>query len=67
MSRKYGRPRAVLAYVLTLAALVTAFAAGPAAALTGTAARAGTTAADPLLAPTCWPKKQCGDDCCAYA
>lgn len=67
MSQKYGRPHAVLAYVLTSAALVTAFAAGPSSMLTGTAAQAGTTAANPLLAATCWPKKQCGDDCCVYA
>ena len=67
MSRKYGRPRAVLAYVLTSAALVAAMVTGPAVMLTGTAAQAGATAANPLLTSTCWPKKQCGDDCCAYA
>src|SRR5215831_21408275 len=40
MSRKHGRPRAALTYVLASAALATAFTAGPAVMLTGTAAQA---------------------------
>ena len=67
MSQKYGRPHAVLAHVLTSAALVTAFVTGPAAMLTGTAAQAGTTAAHAVPAVGCWPKIKCGDACCVLA
>jgi hypothetical protein len=67
MSQNYGRPRAVLASVLTSAALVAACATGPASMLTGTAARAGTTAAHAVPAVGCWPKIKCGDACCVLA
>jgi hypothetical protein len=45
MSRDHGRRRGALTYVLTSAALATAFAAGPAVMLTGAAAQAGLTGA----------------------
>jgi hypothetical protein len=67
VTQKYGRPRAVLAYVLTSAALVTALVTGPAVMLTGTAAQAGTTAAHPVPAVNCGWKIHCGDECCVLA
>jgi len=60
MSRKHGRPRAVLTYVLASAALAAAFAAGPTAMLTGTAAQAASfVPACPTHHVDCIKKPQC--------
>jgi hypothetical protein len=69
MNREHGRPRAALRYVLTAAALATAFAAGPAVMLTGAAAQAGVTSATahatsavpacPMHHVNCLKKPQC--------
>jgi len=60
MSRKHGRPRAALTYVLASAALATAFAAGPAVMLTGTAAQAAAfVPACPTHHVDCIKKPQC--------
>jgi len=58
MSRKHGRRRAALRYVLASAALATAFAAGPAVMLTGTAAQASVPAC-PTHHVDCIKKPQC--------
>jgi hypothetical protein len=60
MSWKPGRAAAALRYVLASAALVTAFAAGPAVMLTGTAAQAGASVpACPTHHVNCLKKPQC--------
>jgi hypothetical protein len=60
MSRTPGRRRAAIAYLLTSAALVAAVATGSASMLAGTS----TPAPHVVQAPVCWPKSNCGDDCC---
>ena len=60
MSRNHRRPHAALTYALASAALATAFAAGPAVMLTGTAAQAASVVpACPTHHVDCLKKPQC--------